>query len=324
MLIGPDPRRIETLLQLLPPFRADGEDMPDRNGIFRDMGQDELRILDLGKIAPGRPPAVLIDLRKKGELRIQKGSLQLIETGITALTDMMILIIRAVISELTHLPRDLRIVCHDRPRIPERAQVLPGIEAKARGDPEGADHPPLIERAVRLRAVLHHIEASPLCDFHDLIHLAGLSVEMHRDQSAGPSRNFLLDPLRVNVKGPDIRLHKYGKRSGIGHSERRRDIGIGRHDDLIPRADPERLQDENERVQSVSDSDAIFHPAVLREVLLKFLVLLALDIPGSFVNSLKGRPDLAVELPLEGFKADKRHSHLFSSPSSPTKRRNSS
>ena len=112
-----------------------------------------------------------------------------------------------------------------------------------------------------------------------------------------------------DVIGPNIRLDEYRLRAYIGNRQGCGNIGIGRYNDLIPRADPQRFQSKHQRVQAVAHAYTVLCIAVLGEGLFKRRVFLSLNIPAGPKNTFKGRPQVRLQFPFHGKKAGKRNLH---------------
>ena len=100
-------------------------------------------------------------------------------------------------------------------------------------------------------------------------HVHALTVEVHRQQGAGPWRDRRRHQTGVHevVVLPDIDKDRNRADRVDGHDGGRRRVRHGDH--LVTGADIERLKAEFERVRAVVDADTVGHAVVGRELLLE-------------------------------------------------------
>ena len=110
----------------------------------------------------------------------QEGCLQFVQSAVISLVDMMILEVRAVISQCPDSLRKHAIVGDHRAGIAESPKVFPGVKAESRNIPECSDFSSLISRAVRLCTIFYNMQAMLPGDFQNRVHLTSLSIEVDR------------------------------------------------------------------------------------------------------------------------------------------------
>ena len=92
----------------------------------------------------------------------------------------MVFELRAVVSKHANALGKRIVIGRDGTRVPERAQVLAGIERKAGGVAQAAGPPAPVARTVRLRRILDHRDAAFPPDRQDPVHVCWASVKVHR------------------------------------------------------------------------------------------------------------------------------------------------
>ena len=85
---------------------------------------------------------------------------------------------------------------------------------------------------------------------------------MHREDRLRARRYARGDIVGVEVHRRRIDVGEDRRRSSAGNCLRRRVEGEGRADDLVARADAERVEDEHERVRAVGDADRLANAQV--------------------------------------------------------------
>ena len=163
---------------------------------------------------------------------------------------------------------------------------------------------------MRLRRVADHSQSVLLRQSRDRRHVRGLPVEVHRNDGLGLRRDLRLDLIDVDVVGRGVDVDEHHLRAG--HLDRlgRGDEGVGDRDDLVTRADTQRLQRDEQRVGSVGNADAMTDPAVLREGLLERLDERAADEGGLLDHGGDRRVDLGFDGLVLRLQIDKRNVHV--------------
>src|SRR4051812_11236757 len=104
----------------------------------------------------------------------------------------------AVIGDLARLHCQRFVIRAEAPGITISAEVFAWVKAETSDVAECADLPPLVSRAMRLGAIFDHPQFVFARDGHDLVHLSGQSIEMHRDDGLGAARDLRLNLRRIN------------------------------------------------------------------------------------------------------------------------------
>ena len=110
------------------------------------------------------------------------------------------------------------------------------MKAEAAEIADGSQRPALIFRQDPLGRVLHHEQAVPFRDIHDLVHLTAHAGIMNRNDPLRFLRNGVLDQLLIDVHGVRTDVHKYGRRPPQHESVRGGHKIEGGHDHLVPRS----------------------------------------------------------------------------------------
>src|ERR1700722_14099659 len=92
---------------------------------------------------------------------------------------------------------DLGVVGYDHSAVAEAAQVLAGKETQTAGVAKRADLLSFIGGTDRLGAVFDDVQAVPPSDHHDWVHIAGLAVEVDRQDGLGAWRDGRFDQSRI-------------------------------------------------------------------------------------------------------------------------------
>ena len=220
---------------------------------------------------------------------------------------MVVFEIAAVVAQRPHLFGQVWVVGGDTARVAQRAQVFARIEAEPGGIAQAARPAALPGGAVGLGRVLDDLEAVGLGNGADFVHGRALAVEVHRHDGLGAGGDGGLDAVGVDVVGGQVGFHKDRRGPRVADGQRRGNKGVGGHDDLVPRPDAERLEDQHQGVQPVAAAHAVVHAAVGGKRLFKGGVLPPVDIPTVLQHTVKGRAQVPVQFPLHGAERDKRH-----------------
>ena len=108
-------------------------------------------------------------------------------------------------------------------------------------------------------------------------HVAQLTVQVNDEDrgSARPDRRR--GGLHVEEAGSLLHVAEHRDRAGVEHRQRGGDVGVGRDDHLVARANAGREQADRQRRCAGGHADALSHSALRRPGLLKALDLLAED-----------------------------------------------
>ena len=130
-----------------------------------------------------------------------------------------------------------------------RRDDLEIVEAVRARVPDGAERPAVVRTAVRLARVLETVQVMLLRQRHNAVHIAGKALDMHRDNRLGVRRNLPFRVRHVDGHG-SVALADYRDRARFQHRQRRRDVRISRHDDLVARTDAHSSQCGGQRAVS--------------------------------------------------------------------------
>lgn len=124
-----------------------------------------------------------------------------------------------------------------------RGDCLGGIEREHGGiTAQRTDQTTAVRRRQRMRSVLHHRNAVSCRQGEEWIHVARQSGEMHRHDHLRSRGDPGLDLRHVEVEGDRVDVHEDRMGTEIPHHLRRGRECVRGGDDLVTRADPERLQ----------------------------------------------------------------------------------
>ena len=133
-------------------------------------------------VAARRRPPCFVPTLQAFELGRQHRRLQRVEPAVPPDRLVHVLLPAAVVAHQANPLRDVGVVREHRAAVAVRAEVLPRIEARARGEPDPARGSISLAGAVRLRGVLDQAQVVPASD--DLLerrHVGHLAVEVHGD-----------------------------------------------------------------------------------------------------------------------------------------------
>src|SRR6187551_7007 len=159
---------------------------------------------------------------------------------------------------------DLLVVGTDGAAVPERPEVLAGVEAEGSSAAERAGSALAAACSVCLGSILNDQEAVARREGVYRIHVADLAVEVNGDDR----RRALVHRRRIDVDQPGAVVHiaEDGGGPGVNDGEGAGDERVGGHDHLVSGPDPGRQERESERGGSRADPDAVAHPAVACEL----------------------------------------------------------
>ena len=103
---------------------------------------------------------------------------------------------------------------------------------------------------------------------------------MHRQNGLCAGRDGGLDFVRVDVVMP-VRLHEHGRRAVDGNAHHAGDVCVGAHDHLIARADIQKPERQNQRVQPAGQSNAVLCARIGGKLLFKSLYFIAQNVPAA-------------------------------------------
>ena len=161
------------------------------------------------------------------------------------------------------------------------AKVFAGVEAETRRVSQAAGPFSLIAGAMGLGRVLDNLELIPGGQGIDRVHVRRLPVKMNRHDRLRARGNRPFDEARVDIIGVRRRFHRHRGGAVVGNGEPRGDVGIGRHNHLIPLADTVSAQNEGKSIKTIAHPYAVVCPAVGGEFLFKGSDLGPQDIPAA-------------------------------------------
>src|SRR4051812_8524521 len=109
---------------------------------------------------------------------------------------MVILAVAPPVAELVDAGGDLVRGGDDGAGVAVGTDVLPGIEAGGRGDPEAAARPAVAPRPLRLGGVLDQGEPAGLGDLSDRLQVRHLAEEVDGEDGPGPRSDGVCDAAR--------------------------------------------------------------------------------------------------------------------------------
>ena len=154
------------------------------------------------------------------------------------------------------------------------------MEAEGRQMADGSERSPLVIRVDGLRRVLHHDQVVLFREGHDLVHVAGDSGVMDRNDDPGARRNQRLDLLRVDVGVPSHRVGKDDAGAFPDKRQGRRHEGVGRDDDFVPRLQVAEQRRHLQRIGATGGQQALLEAILFFEETLAAFGELA--VPGEF------------------------------------------
>ena len=184
--------------------------------------------------------------------------------------------------------REGRVVGDHGSAVAERAQILRRVEAEGARGADRADRPSRGRSQMRLAAVLDEREAVPRREALEGRHIGRLPVQVHGENRAGarPDRPGHLLGIEREPRRIDVGEHRPGAdhHHGKGRVRRRQ----RRRDDLVAGPDPERSQDEGDRVGAGSDADGAGRAARRGELRFERFQLRAEHEPAAGDDALDG------------------------------------
>ena len=254
---------------------AHGEQVVDVRRARRVARQPERQPRERREVARGERAALVVPCVEALELGAQHRGLQAVEASVVP--DVIVAVARALamLAELADARGGVVVAGRDRAPLAERAEVLRGVEAEARGVGERADALAAEERAVRLRCVLEEQEAVARRDDRELVDGRGATGQVHRDDGAGARADGAGDRLGVEVARLVQDVGEGGARAGESDGLGRGEEARRRGEHLVAGADAEAAQREHDRARAVRAADGVGHAEVLGPLALERGGLLA-------------------------------------------------
>lgn len=165
--------------------------------------------------------------------------------------DRMFVFLRlAVVFEKAESVRDSLGADRDSSAVAESSEIFGWKETEASDVPERPRQFAPALGAERLGAVFDKLQAAFFAETDDWGHVAGQPVEVHDQNGSGFLRDFSLNARGVDVVGFRIDVDEDGLCAKGGDCFDRREIGEGRGDHFVARADIKRLETEKQRIGS--------------------------------------------------------------------------
>lgn len=199
-------------------------------------------------------PTLIVGLSQALEFGAENGALDAVHAGVP--TDGVVLISShlAVFPKADDAFAELAVVGDHGAGLPESAEVLCGVEAKATGVTQASRFAAFVECAVGLASVFDDEQRMLFSDFENGVHIGRLAEEVDGDDGASPLRNGRLEFGRVHREGAFVDVDE--DRSCAAHADGfdRGDKGVRNRYDFISRANSQREKSEPKRVRSVADT----------------------------------------------------------------------
>ena len=245
-----------------------------------DPGFVQAGVGELGVIPGGQAAALGVELLQVGQLDPQQPGLQFIQPAVGAHHLVLVAHPAAVVAEHPAPVGQVGVVGGDAAGVPEGPAALGGVKAETAHVPQAAHHPVMPVVAVALGAVLHHFQVVAAGNVHDLVHVAALAVEMHRQDGFGAGGDGSLDLAGVDVVIL-VRLHKDRRGPVDGDAHDAGNVGVGADDDLVPRPNVQQAESDPQSIQSRRQAHAMLCPHHGGPFLLKGFHLAAQDVPSA-------------------------------------------
>ena len=181
--------------------------MPYWNTIRAHIWYDDFGIGNLINIHPSNPSTLIIHLFKIRKFSTQKCRLKFIKPAVIPLINVMIFVIRPVISKSTNLISEFLIIRHDSARITKSTKIFTWIEAEARCVSECTHLLTLIGCAMCLRTIFNHFQSIFPRKFHNRIHITCLTIEVNWHNSLCMACYHFLYKFRIDIECSNIRLN---------------------------------------------------------------------------------------------------------------------
>ena len=176
-----------------------------------------------------------------GQLSRQESRLHLIQAGVLAFINMMVLVVAAVIAQGADLLGQGLVAGGHAAGIAQGAQVFAGVKAEPGGIAQTACAAALVGGTVSLGSILDDLQAVGTGNLQNRVHVGALAVEVHSHDSLGLLGDGRLDAGGINVVAGQHRLHKDRRCPGVGDSQHGGNKGVGWHDNLVSWADAQRF-----------------------------------------------------------------------------------
>jgi hypothetical protein len=176
----------------------------------------------------------------------------------------------AVIGDPSYPIRQCSVIRHDRPGIPVRPKILPGVERECAGIAKAAYRDSIEARSVSLSAIFNDPKIIFRGQIQDCFHVAGMPVKMHGHQRYRSIRNPAARVLTTETISSRVDIAKNDPVSGPRNSLGTRNKAIRRHDYFAGRH-IQRLDYEFQSISTVSNPYAVTRRLIICEGGFEFL-----------------------------------------------------
>ena len=207
-------------------------------------------VVGLGQAAAALHPAGQV-----GQLHPQHGGLDRIKAAVVTQRRVQVPARHAVHRQLANAGGQLGVVAGDGAAIAGATEVFGGEEAEAAHITPAAHGAAGPTGAGGLGAVLHHLEAMGRGDRADPLHVHRPAKQVHGQQGFGGGRDRRLELVEIDQVGALLHIHKH--RRGTHGADRfgRGKEAEGAGDHLIPRADAQAAQGQDQGIGAAVAAD---------------------------------------------------------------------
>ena len=263
----------EVLLRRGAVRNADRVHMEDMLGVTGDLGRPPTRSGESGGVGRGVRAPRGVPAFEAPQFHSKHRALNSFHPVVVALDFVHVFALLTPVAQHADLGVVSRIVRHNRPRLAVRAEVLTRIEAEAAELADAAHAASFVLRAVGLGGVLDHYQAVAIRDLHDRIHVAGLAVEVNRNDRLRARRDRLFKLTGIEREGRGVNVNENGLRAGVADGRHRCHESERNSDDFVFRSHARREQRKVESAGAGVDAYRILGAAIVGELALEGLNL---------------------------------------------------
>ena len=245
------------------------------------------------------------------ELDAQDGGVDRVESEIAADDLVVIFRMRAVPAQEADLVGQGAVLSDHGPAVAEAAEVLRREKRIAADRPHRSGPASSVFRANRLGGVLDDRQIVPPRDVENRIHLGALAEQVHRHDRLGARRDLGRDAARVDVERHRIDIDEHRLRSHADDGARGGEERVRRRDHLVPLADVERHQRDEQSVRTGGDADAVIRPAIRCDFLLHRFDVRSVDELRRFDDTQDGSVEFRFEGEILGLQVQHRDGVVF-------------
>src|SRR4030042_3208017 len=177
-----------------------------------------------------------------------------------------------IIPEGSDLSCQSIIIRTNHPAVASSPQNLCRVKAENACIPEGGTSPVLKLCPQGLRSILNHLKVMRLSDLHDFVHIAGMAIEMDRDNPFCLGCNSGLYLVHINIKivchvyqdrgRPTLHDGPYGSHKSMSH-----------RNDFVTGSESKGTRRQIEGIRTRIDSNRIFRPHIFGDPFLELLYM---------------------------------------------------